>query len=270
MLNPSELAQLEQRSLEQEILDALNATDQALSCKDILVRLKFPPDRETLSREVYRMKEGGIVSIVAEENRPGVPRKVATYRPAREVEITTQKKAAESAETTAPPSDKSIPQQVLDVIICEPGITPSALRTRFPANKKTQKAISNALNNLRVSKRIERHSRIWAAPQPVWIAALDEIIARRDEGKLTLPLKSHGYLLEIIAGQANKAEGKAEAEAEDRRAGKTPVGGVAQPRQEPSRPPPRREKPASSEAAQQAMRDAKKLVGLNQEKGAIP
>lgn len=115
--------------------------------------------------------------------------------------------------------------------------------------------------------RIERHSRIWAAPQPVWIAALDEILARRDEGKLSLPLKSHGYLLEIIAGQANKAEGKAEAAAEDRRGGRTPVGGVAPARQEPSRPLPKREKPDSSEAAQQAIKEAKKLVGLTKEKG---
>lgn len=126
--------------------------------------------------------------------------------------------------------------------------------------------------------RIERHSRIWAAPQPVWIAALDEILARRDEGKLTLPLKSHGYLLEIIAGQANKAEGKAEADAEDRRAGRTPVGGAAPapneqnwppPRRE-TWPPPRRDRTASSEAAKKAIKEAKDLVGLNQEKGATP
>ena len=62
--------------------------------------------------------------------------------------------------------------------------------------------------------RIERNGRIWAAPQETWIAALDEILARRDEGKLTLPLKSHGYLLEIIAGYANKAEGVGEAKRE--------------------------------------------------------
>lgn len=53
-------------------------------------------------------------------------------------------------------TEKSIPQQVLDIIIGEPGIVPSALRARFPTDKKTQKAISNALNNLRVAKRIER------------------------------------------------------------------------------------------------------------------
>jgi hypothetical protein len=48
------------------------------------------------------------------------------------------------------------------------------------------------------------------------------MISKRD--KLTLPLKSHGYLLEIIAGYGNKAEAKAEAQTEARRGGHTPVG----------------------------------------------
>ncbi|MDZ7655586.1 MAG: hypothetical protein U0997_06545 [Sulfurimicrobium sp.] len=75
--------------------------------------------------------------------------------------------------------------------------------------------------------KIDRHGRLWAAPEAVWISALDEILARRDEGKLTLPLKSHGYLLEIITGQANKAEARAEQADHDRRAGHTPVGTIA-------------------------------------------
>lgn len=73
--------------------------------------------------------------------------------------------------------------------------------------------------------RIERHGRIWAAPETAWVIALDEILARRDEGKLTTPLKSHGYLLEILTGQANKAEASAERRGEDMKAGRTPVGG---------------------------------------------
>jgi len=56
--------------------------------------------------------------------------------------------------------------------------------------------------------RIERGGRIWAAPLDAWKAALEDMIAKRD--KLTLPLKSHGYLLEVIAGQAGKAEAAAE------------------------------------------------------------
>lgn len=48
------------------------------------------------------------------------------------------------------------------------------------------------------------------------------MIAKRD--KLTLPLKSHGYLLEIIAGQAGKADAAAEAGKEKSARGVTPTG----------------------------------------------
>lgn len=63
--------------------------------------------------------------------------------------------------------------------------------------------------------RIERHGRIWAAPLEAWRAALTEMLDRRD--KLQLPLKSHGYLFEIIAAQANKGEAQVEAQAEEQK-----------------------------------------------------
>lgn len=62
---------------------------------------------------------------------------------------------------------------------------------------------------------IERNGRLWAAPQAYWQQAIQTMLASRD--KLTLPLKSHGYLFEIIAGYANKAEAKAETKAEQGR-----------------------------------------------------
>lgn len=91
--------------------------------------------------------------------------------------------------------------------------------------------------------RIERHGRVWAAPADTWIVAIDEILARRDEGKLTLPLKSHGYLLEIIAGQAGKIEAAAENRKEAGARGVTPVGAHA-PAIVISRPRKRRRNPA--------------------------
>lgn len=63
--------------------------------------------------------------------------------------------------------------------------------------------------------RIERHGRIWAAPLEAWKAALTDMLDRRD--KLQLPLKSHGYLFEIIAAQANKSEAQAESKAEEQK-----------------------------------------------------
>ncbi len=73
--------------------------------------------------------------------------------------------------------------------------------------------------------RIERGGRAWAAPLDAWRAALEDITAKRD--KLTLPLKSHGYLLEIIAGQAGKADAAAESGKEAAARGVTPIGAHA-------------------------------------------
>lgn len=64
---------------------------------------------------------------------------------------------------------------------------------------------------------VERHGRSWPAPIAYWQLALDELLAKAE--RLQLPLKSHGYLFEMVAGLANKAEarGEAEREAERRR-----------------------------------------------------
>ena len=64
---------------------------------------------------------------------------------------------------------------------------------------------------------IERNGRACAAPVGYWVEALDVVVAKRAE--LTLPLKSHGYLYEVIAGIAHRAEGRSERKAEAARAG---------------------------------------------------
>lgn len=51
----------------------------------------------------------------------------------------------------------------------------------------------------------------------VWQEAFEEVISARDNGKLRLPLKSHGYLLEIAATLAEQAAAKAEREREEQR-----------------------------------------------------
>jgi len=96
--------------------------------------------------------------------------------------------------------------------------------------------------------RIERSGRIWSAPQDYWAMALNEMIAKRDN--LTLPLKSHGYLLAIIEGYGQKAEGKQEAQTEAQRAGRTPVGAQIAVRADPvEAPKPRTPMPATVKAA---------------------
>ena len=58
-----------------------------------------------------------------------------------------------------------------------------------------------------------RHGRTWAAPQALWVAAIEQVIERREQ--LTLPLSGHGYLREVLAGLAGKAQGQAEQRREE-------------------------------------------------------
>ena len=59
------------------------------------------------------------------------------------------------------------------------------------------------------------------APLPVWQQALERMLELRNANKLQLPLKSHGYLLEIVAGLAESQGAAAERQVEaDRRAGR--------------------------------------------------
>lgn len=59
---------------------------------------------------------------------------------------------------------------------------------------------------------VERHGRAWAAPLELWRQALEQMLERRDA--LQLPLKSHGYLFEIVAALAIKNAGAQEHKAE--------------------------------------------------------
>lgn len=62
---------------------------------------------------------------------------------------------------------------------------------------------------------VSRDGRDWPAPLEAWRYALEQMLATRD--KLTLPLKSHGYLYEVVAGRANKAEARREQLVEEQR-----------------------------------------------------
>lgn len=55
---------------------------------------------------------------------------------------------------------------------------------------------------------IRRRHRDWAVTPAMWRAAIETITGSRE--KLVLPLKGHGYLLEILAALADKTEGAAE------------------------------------------------------------
>ena len=59
---------------------------------------------------------------------------------------------------------------------------------------------------------ITRNGNAYAAPQAYWQQAIEHMLQNR--ANLSLPLKSHGYLLEIIASYSTKAAAQAEAKAE--------------------------------------------------------
>lgn len=52
------------------------------------------------------------------------------------------------------------------------------------------------------------------APRDLWVMALRTMVEQRDSGKLELPLKTHGYLLEIVATHAQRGAAKQEREVE--------------------------------------------------------
>ncbi|MHB1333421.1 MAG: hypothetical protein ACYCY1_12560 [Sulfuriferula sp.] len=105
--------------------------------------------------------------------------------------------------------------------------------------------------------KIERNGTLYAAPRDAWISAVEDILARRDS--LTLPLKTHGYLLGIIVNQAGQAAGRAEKANEQKRSGHTPVGVSAAHRpMQPDAPVVR-----NPEAAAQAIAAAKAIMKGN-------
>ncbi|MDS7933988.1 DUF2752 domain-containing protein [Acinetobacter sp. V91_7] len=50
-----------------------------------------------------------------------------------------------------------------------------------------------------LAKQISRNRVNYPAPQAAWIWAINTTLERRDQGKLQLPLKNHGYLYEVIS-----------------------------------------------------------------------
>ncbi|MCY6411958.1 DUF2752 domain-containing protein [Acinetobacter sp. VNH17] len=60
---------------------------------------------------------------------------------------------------------------------------------------------SKLLNELAAdinAKQIKRGHHFYPAPKAAWIWAINTIIERRDQGKLQLPFKNHGYLYEVL------------------------------------------------------------------------
>jgi len=74
------------------------------------------------------------------------------------------------------------------------------------------------------SAQISRNGRTWPAPMAYWQAAFETVLNAAHQGSLALPLKSHGYLLEVIARMASQGEARAETLREQQRAGHAGTG----------------------------------------------
>lgn len=77
-------------------------------------------------------------------------------------------------------------------------------------------------------RQIKRDGRVWGCPLDYWSAAFETVLAQRDSGQLRLPLKSHGYLFEVLVAMVNRAESRAETKKEAQRAGHAGLGTTAE------------------------------------------
>lgn len=85
-------------------------------------------------------------------------------------------------------------------------------------------ALVNELAPMIRAAQIERNGRTWVCPIDYWRQGFEQMLAQRDQGRLNLPLKSHGYLLEVLAGMADKAEARTESHTEQQRQGHAGLG----------------------------------------------
>lgn len=74
---------------------------------------------------------------------------------------------------------------------------------------------------------ITHNGRDWACPLESWNLAFERVLERRDAGRLVLPLKTHGYLYEVLTGLADQAEAKDEREIEAGRRQRRAPGEIA-------------------------------------------
>ena len=72
---------------------------------------------------------------------------------------------------------------------------------RSDSRDLTFERVAKLLNEIApdiVAKKIKRGHHTYPAPIGAWIWAINTILERRDQGKLQLPFKNHGYLYEVL------------------------------------------------------------------------
>lgn len=74
------------------------------------------------------------------------------------------------------------------------------------------------------SARVERGGVQHVAPVALWKEGIEEVLKNRDAGTLSLPLKAHGYLFQVVAGLASRVVAGQQRQREAGARGETPVG----------------------------------------------
>ena len=64
--------------------------------------------------------------------------------------------------------------------------------------ERTAKLLNELASDIN-AKCIQRNRITYPAPKAAWVWAINIMLERRDQGKLQLPLKNHGYLYEVIS-----------------------------------------------------------------------
>ena len=64
--------------------------------------------------------------------------------------------------------------------------------------ERTAKLLNELAGDIN-AKCIQRNRITYPAPKAAWVWAINIMLERRDQGKLQLPLKNHGYLYEVIS-----------------------------------------------------------------------
>lgn len=70
--------------------------------------------------------------------------------------------------------------------------------TRELTMDRVAKLLNEVLPDLQ-AQRITRNGQVFDAPVEAWVWAVEQALAARDSGRLTMPLKSHGWLYEVIS-----------------------------------------------------------------------
>lgn len=71
-------------------------------------------------------------------------------------------------------------------------------KTRELTLERLAKLLNELLPDVQ-SQRITRDGKVYEAPVEAWIWAIDRAVQARDNGSLTCPLTSHGWLYEVIS-----------------------------------------------------------------------